>query len=340
MSSVLNSSPFALLRGQEFRTDFKDLSAVRAFFSTCTHHSPYSNCTTRFADKIVKEFVSEKQYCKTVAANPNRAKIYFDKKLRMSNHHAYEGYDHILLPIANELSVQREKYQMTIIYLKLKYCGYAYALFEHILKDEQYVGETCDPAARLFDQFHAPQTKHMKESIISEIKKEDSRIGVLFATSALVWELMHLTSGTLYTSHPQTTLNHTCKKLDVLGEQDCHPKQLFISTIQTFLTTRSMCKKQWSCRSQETCLRNLSLEYLGFCSVKQKNCCCICDGKCSSVVEVLPVMVNNKVRILPSENKLILEELIHSELYETHASECVLLLDAAVEADLARKIIN
>ena len=74
---------------------------------------------------------------------------------------------------------------MTIIYLKLKYCGYAYGLFERVLKGKQCVGETSEPSARLFAQFRAPQTSRMKKDIISEIKKEQSRVRVLFATSAL-----------------------------------------------------------------------------------------------------------------------------------------------------------
>ena len=73
----------------------------------------------------------------------------------MSNHHGYESYDQNLIPIANELALQREKYPMTILYLKLKYCGYAYRLFERMLQDKQFVGSTTDPAARLFAQFHA-----------------------------------------------------------------------------------------------------------------------------------------------------------------------------------------
>lgn len=50
----------------------------------------------------------------------------------MSSHHGYESYDQIMVPIANELSLQREKYPMTIIYLKLKYCSHAYGLFESL----------------------------------------------------------------------------------------------------------------------------------------------------------------------------------------------------------------
>ena len=60
----------------------------------------------------------------------------------MSTHHGFASYDQILLPIAHDLAVQGEKYPMTIIYLKLKYCGYAYNLFERVLGDRQFVGET------------------------------------------------------------------------------------------------------------------------------------------------------------------------------------------------------
>lgn len=120
----------------------------------------------------LKQSLQLKNDCKIVARNPNRVNIYLDKKLRLSNHHGNESYDKILVPIANELAIQRENYPMTIIYLKLKYCGYAYGLFERILKDKQCVGETSEPTARLFAQFHAPQTSRMKKDIISEIKKE------------------------------------------------------------------------------------------------------------------------------------------------------------------------
>lgn len=89
---------------------------------------------------------------------------------------------------------------MTIIYLKLKYCGYAYGLFERMLQDKQFVGETKDPAGRLFAQFHAPQTNRMKKSILSETKEENSRIRVCLQPRLLEWGLMLLMYSTSYTS--------------------------------------------------------------------------------------------------------------------------------------------
>ena len=68
--------------------------------------------------------------------------------------------------------------------MKLKYCGIAYALFERVIRDK-FVGEDQSPCARLFCQFHAPQTSKMKKEILSEIKRHNSRIRVIFATTAL-----------------------------------------------------------------------------------------------------------------------------------------------------------
>ena len=74
-----------------------------------------------------------KNDCKIVAQYPNQVNIYLEKKVHLSNHHGNESYDRILEPIANELAIQRENYPLTIIYLKLKYCGYAYGLFKRTL---------------------------------------------------------------------------------------------------------------------------------------------------------------------------------------------------------------
>ena len=123
------------------KKDFKDLSALKAFFPTVPVMALTATAPSQMLKKL-KHSLSLKTDCKVIAANPNRSNIYLEKKVRMSNHHGYEGFDQILVPIANDLALQRERYPMTIIYLKLKYCGYAYGLFERILADKQFVGET------------------------------------------------------------------------------------------------------------------------------------------------------------------------------------------------------
>ena len=67
-------------------------------------------------------------------------------------------------------------------YLKLKYCGYAYNLFNKILEDSRY---SMLVEVETDIKYHAPQTKTTKEIIIQEIVKDSSRIRVIFAITAL-----------------------------------------------------------------------------------------------------------------------------------------------------------
>ena len=321
-TTFLTSSIFFFVhfRGEEFRTDFKDLSALKALFPTVPIMALTATAPPHLLANL-KQSLSLQKGCKVVAANPNRSNIFYDKKMRMSNHHGYESYDQILIPIANELALQREKYPMTIIYLKLKYCGYAYGLFERILQDKQFVGSTTDPAARLFAQFHAPQTKRMKKSLIAEVKKENSRVRVLFATSALgmgvnvphVEHVVHITPPSSIESYVQET--GRAGRTGVPSKATLYYNNSDISKNKKHVQD-SM--KEY-CKSKTTCLRKLMLEYLGFPRVTQERCCCVCDATCTNVVNKLPGKVKRKVRAMPTENKAVLEELIFSELDEFEA---------------------
>ena len=55
--------------------------------------------------------------------------------------------------------------------MNLKWCGFAYKLFDKILGDNQYYpsGAKAIPENRIFSQFHAPQTTKMKKHILKEL---------------------------------------------------------------------------------------------------------------------------------------------------------------------------
>lgn len=293
----------------------------------------------------LKRSLCLKDECKIVAQNPNRVNIYLNKKLRWSNHHGDESYDQILGPIANQLAIQRENYPMTIVYLKLKYCGYAYGLFERILGDKQYVGETSEPTARLFAQFHAPQTSRMKKDILSEIKKENSRVRVLFATSALgmgvhapyVLNIIHIT--------PPSSLEAYMQEIGRAGRtglSSCATLYYNNSDIGNNMKHVEESMKTY-CKSQDTCQRKLLLDYFGFSCVQQDNCCCICDGKFKITEEDVPHVVKSKVRLLPNNNSVILERLIRGAISAQEsqaASESSMLFDISVDNNLVTKVME
>ena len=140
-------------RGKKFRIDLKDFFIIKSILPICFNSGFDSNCFTTNDDLMITS-------SKTVCVYLNRCNIYLETKVRLSNHFGIDSYRAILEPIAQDLAILRDKFPMTIIYLKLKYCGYAYSLFERLLSTSQYAG---DPAGKLFAQFHPPQTDRLKK---------------------------------------------------------------------------------------------------------------------------------------------------------------------------------
>ena len=331
------------LRGDNFRKDYKDLSTIKAFFPNVPFIALTATAPPHMLKRL-KESLSLASHCKVVSVNPNRANIYLDKKPRLSNHYAHESYDQILAPIANKLAVQRENYPMTIVYLKLKYCGYAYRLFERILKDKQYSGNSRDPAARLFAQFHGPQTKHMKKDIIDEIGKENSRIRVIFATSALgmgvdtpyVSQIIHIT--------PPASIESYVQEIGRAGRTGLLSKAVLYYNYSDIANNKKHVQDEMKadCKS-EVYLRQQILEYLGFSRVKQENCCSICDGlggKVFSNVNEEQKLVK-KVRMLTINNRAILKEKIYCEVssHERLVKSEIPFLPS-IEVDIVDKIME
>lgn len=93
----------------------------------------------------------------------------------------------ILMPIAKCLLDEKTAYLLTIVYLPLRLCGFAYKLFEYVLGVQQYFPPGCAaiPANRLFAQFHAPQTADMKDEILKQLCSGTSIIRVVFAAVAI-----------------------------------------------------------------------------------------------------------------------------------------------------------
>lgn len=69
----------------------------------------------------------------------------------------------------------------------MSFKAFAYKFFENVISVEQYfpVGSPPIPSKRLFAQFHAPQTNHMKDKILKQLCSTCSIISVVFATVAI-----------------------------------------------------------------------------------------------------------------------------------------------------------
>ena len=100
----------------------------------------------------------------------------------------------------------------------------------------------------------------------------------------------------------------------------------------------------WQFKEKTTTFqRKLLLDYFGFSSVQQENCCCIWDDKFKTTEGDLPQSVRSKVRFLSNDNRVILEMLIKSTISDHNSqgtSECSVLFDIYVDKNLATKVMD
>ncbi|XP_057293807.1 uncharacterized protein LOC130622364 [Hydractinia symbiolongicarpus] len=181
VACVVDEAHCVELWGLEFRKSFQDLVVLNTIFQD----RPMLALTTTAGDKMISKIIKDLslQNCKIVKASPNRRNVFLSVKKRLPNNYGVKSYEQILLPIATKLNETRQDYPITIIYMGLKYCGYAYKLFDMVIENP-FCENEITPRAKLYAQFHASTTSCMKEDSLEELKSLNSRIRVVFATTA------------------------------------------------------------------------------------------------------------------------------------------------------------
>lgn len=163
--------------------DYGNLAVLCATFS----NAPVVAMTAT-ANKNDRELIKKSlglKTCAEVVGNPDRTNIMYEKHFRGDPD--IDSLVRILTPVAKDLLREQTNYPLTVIYIPLKWCGFAYKIFESILGSNQYfpTGAMPIPENRLFAQFHSPQTQQMKDEVLKQLCSSESTIRVVFATVAL-----------------------------------------------------------------------------------------------------------------------------------------------------------
>lgn len=270
--------------GCEFRTDFSRICQLRSFFPK----TPFLALTAT-APKIKRSKIAESLHLENphiVIANLDRQNIFLHKELRKASSTGLESYESILLPIAEELKKQLTLYPLTIIFMPLKYCGYAYRLFQHILGDLSYcpINVSKEPENCLFGQYHAPQTGQMKHQLLKQLTGETFQTTrVIFATIALgIGVNMKNVSQIIHIGAPRT-LEAYFQEVGRAG-RDGQPAKasLYYNSHDISINKPGMTDEMRTfCRNESSCLRRALLEYMGspvseIYNLPKMSCCSNC----------------------------------------------------------------
>lgn len=216
-----------------------------------------------------------------ITENPDRPNIKYFKIKRLPSEKTKDHLDEILDPICQQLRQQQNSFEQTIFYTDTSTIAYCYWYMDIHLGMEQYVGDA-KPENRLFQQFHAEYPDQMKNFIVAELCKLNSKTRLVFATISLGMGLDAPYIRHIVHYKPPTCLEKYFQETGRAGRDGSKATATLYYNGTDIRPNRPGMKKEMTdyCKTYETCLREKMLSYFGFTALPDRDrlsCCEICS---------------------------------------------------------------
>lgn len=281
---VIDEAHCILEWGDDFRKDYANLAMLCATFPTVPVVALTATASKRDVTEI-KVSLNLKNPLEIVG-NPNRPNIFYKKVFRRGDD--VDFFDELLNPIAIGLKEKKVDYPISILYLPLRWCGFSFKFFQKQLGDDQYYSPVNPverkPENRLFAQYHSPQTRTMKDSILKELSSPSSTVRVVFATVAMGMGVDIRSIRNIIHVGPPRTIREYIQETGRAGRDG---KQSFAVL---YYNNRDIARNKEGmsdeirqfCRLEASCLRKFLLNSLDATSPKCIGhlCCSFCESVC------------------------------------------------------------
>lgn len=268
-------------RGETFRKDFKRIGEdllplapnipVMLFTATAP---PAARTELRKCLQMVDPQVVE--------VNPNRANISYSKCTRPPSSQTKDHLDLLISDICSDMKTQGSGYPQTIFYTDTDTIAYCYWLTEKKLgTSHQYDGDSI-PENRVFAQYHREYTSSMKEHIVKELCKSDSKLRIVYATVALGMGLDAPHVRHVVHFKPPTSLERYFQETGRAGRDQQQAKAIMYFNNTDIRSNRPGITESMItfCKNESECLRDFMLTYFGHHAPidrDRSNCCSICN---------------------------------------------------------------
>ncbi|ELU16643.1 hypothetical protein CAPTEDRAFT_195401 [Capitella teleta] len=255
---------YNFLGGETFRIDFK---RIGEYLLPLAPNIPVMLFTATAPPAATTELRKYLQMVdpQVVDVNPNQANISYSKCTCPPSSQTKDHLDLLMSDICSDMKTQGSGYPKTIFYTDTDTIAYCYWLTEKKLgTSHQYDGDSI-PENRAFAQYHREDASSMKEHIVKELSKSESKIRIVYCMVALGMGLDAPHVRHVVHFKPLTSLERYFQETERAGCDQQQAKAIMYFNNTDIRNSRPGITESMIrfCKNESECLRNFMLTYFG-----------------------------------------------------------------------------